>query len=152
MTDSSREDMIFDRFLADLSDGKTDRTRSRYAVVIATLRFFLDQIDVAPHLGTEAAALLEIERDFGRRGAFFRVFGAAELMCCLPAFLERPWLPREASMARTQVSVIGRFIRWLERHDLIDMSLARGACWEAKAAVSAARMMLDAERPDRNLR
>lgn len=141
--------MLFDRFLNDLSRGKTEKTRSRYAVVIATLRFFLDQVDVAPHLGTDPAALLEIERDFGRRGAFFRVFGATELVCCLPEFLERPWLPRQRGMARTQISVVGRLIPWLERCDLIDMAIARCAYWEAKAAVKSARLALEGERQTR---
>lgn len=139
MTIQSYEDMLFDRFVADAGRGKTIATQRRYAQVIARLLQFLDQVDVAPHLGTDAAALLEIERDFGRRGAFLRVLDATELVCCLPEFVGAQWLPSESGPARTQISLTGRLLTWMRRHQLIDWSAGACAFYETEAAVRQAR-------------
>lgn len=141
--------MLFDQFLADMSHGKTEATRMRYHQSLRHLRYFLDQVDVSPHLGTDPAAILEIERDFGRRGAFLRVFGATELVCCLPEFLEERWLRTRSGEARTQISLIGRMLPWLTRYRLVDMSVGACAFWEAEAAVRQARLTRAQRKPNR---
>lgn len=139
MTDKFFENALLERFLTDISRGKTVATQMRYIHILRHFQFFLDQVDVAPHLGTEQAAILEVERDFGRRGALLRIFGATELVCCLPEFLEERWLPSRPGEARTQISLIGRLLRWLKYHRLIDMSVGACAFWDAEAAVKQAR-------------
>lgn len=140
MTDISYEDQILGSFLDDMSRGKTESTRAGYAAVIAKLHLFLDRVDVAPHLGTDPAALLEIERDFGRHGAFFRVLSATELVCCLPEFLERPWLPLKRGSMRTHISLIGRLLPWMADRGFIDLSIGGCAYIDARRAVYEARI------------
>lgn len=142
MTDYSFDPRLFDYFLTEISKGKTETTRQRYGRVMVRMRQFLDTVDVTPHLGTDPASLLEIERDFGRHDAFLRVFDATELVCCLPEFVGDALLPSHGLDARTQVSVIGRLLPWLARHQLVDMCVGRGAFWDAQIAVKQARQRL----------
>lgn len=153
MRDKSFEDTLLERFLTDMSRGAAVATEKRYTRILRHLQFFLDQVDVAPHLGTDPAAILEVERDFGRHGAFLRIFGATELVCCLPEFLDERWLPSRPGYARTQISLIGRLLRWLKYHRLIDMSVGACAFWEAEAAVKQARlaMRIDVQKDQQNV-
>ena len=145
MTTSTYETALLWLFLDEASLDKTVSTRIRYHRIVNRLQYFLDQIDVTPHLGTDPAAMLEVERDFGRRGSFFRVFGATELVCCLPAFIEDPWLPADRVEARTQISLTGRLLRWLDSHRQMDPFTGNCALWEAQAAVKAARSRVTKE-------
>ena len=121
----------------------------RYDKILRRFRYFLDQVDVSSHLGTDPAAILEIERDFGRRGAFLRVFGATELVCCLPEFLDERWIPTRPGEARTQIGLIGKMLPWLTRYRLVDMSVGACAFWEAEAAVRRARLTHAQRNPNR---
>ena len=142
MTTSTYETALLWLFLDEASQDKTVSTRMRYRRIVNRLQYFLDQVDVTPHLGTDPAAMLEVERDFGRRGSFFRVFGATEFVCCLQAFIADPWLPADRVEARTQISLTGRLLRWLDSHRQIDPLIGNCALWEAQAAVKAARSRL----------
>ena len=115
MTNSTHETHLLEDFLSEVGRGKTHETRIRYRRILGRLQYFLDGLDVAPLVGTEVAALLEIERDFGRLGAFFRVVGPDQLARCLPEFVGPDWLPASRLEARMQISLVGCLVRWLER-------------------------------------
>lgn len=131
--------LALERFIAEESVGRTSATARRYQRVLVRLLQMLDTLDVASYLGTGPAGLLEVERDFGREGAFFRLFGYDELVCCLPALLEPPWLPQAAGERRTQISIVDRLLRRLRQDHVLDMAVVACAVWEAHAAVRRAR-------------
>lgn len=139
--------VILEQFLASVSTGKTEATRLRYDRVLQRLDEFMDTADAAPHLGTQLATLLAAEREFDRRGAFARLLGAEELVCCLPGFVADEWLGTDVSDARAQVSLAGRLLVWLRRRQLIDMRVCACAFWEAEGAVALARSRARGSRP-----
>lgn len=140
---------VLEAFVLEESQGRAPATVRRYQRVLAHLLLFLDRADVAAALGTHAAALLEAERDFGREGAFFRLFGFEELVACLPDFLGPGWLAVSPAERRTQVSLVERLLGALCRRGLVDLQVARCAVHEARDAVRAARRGPSAPRSSR---
>lgn len=124
---------LIDDFFAAQAEGRTTATVRRYARVRARLYEFLDTADMTLGLGSSPAALLEAERQFHGSGAFWVLFGADELACCLPSFLHETWLPAAVGEARTQISLVGRLVPRL------GSSCAR---YEARDAVERARRQL----------
>lgn len=142
MTSKPTLDDLFDRFLDAACREKSASTVRRYRRVFEHLQNFLDIVDAAPLLGTDPAELLEVERGFGHRGAFARVFDATDFVCCLPAFIDEPWLMTTPADARAQVSLMGRLLVWFERHNCISMWNGACALYEAEAQVRRARLGL----------
>jgi hypothetical protein len=101
---------LIDDFFTTVADGRSSTTVHRYRRVRARLYHFLDTADMTLGLGTEAAALLEAERQFHESGAFWTLFGVDELACCLPSFVHETWLPPSTGEARTQISLVGRLL------------------------------------------
>lgn len=137
---------IIDDFFRAEIEGRSVVTAHRYLRVRGRLMVFLETGDMALGLGTQTAALLDAERQFHDAGAFWTLFGPAELVCCLPSFVHDTWLPGGLAEARTQVSLVARLLTHLSRQRLIDRRLTSGALHEAEAAVAHARRRL-AERP-----
>ncbi|MCW2748675.1 MAG: hypothetical protein JWP10_1817 [Nocardioidaceae bacterium] len=142
MTTNFAYHQMFDSFLAEVSLGRQRVTRQRYQRVFTHLDLFLDHVDVTPHLGTHPAALLSAEREFDSAGAFQRVFGPFELMCCLPGFIEPPWLLPGAQEARVQVSLTGRLLAWLRTNGYVDVHIDSCAYLETKSIIDRARRAL----------
>ncbi len=130
---------VLDRFFAIEAARVTPRTAQRYRLVQDRLGDYLAHVDVADHLGTGEAALLDLERLFGRDTAFARLFGIDELVCCLPGFLSPRWLASAAGERRAQIALTGRLLGYLRRRGLIDFSRVACAFYEAQGAVYAAR-------------
>lgn len=130
---------LLDDFFAAQAEGRTGATVRRYARVRGRLTQFLDVGEMAAWLGTHPATLLDAEREFHDRGAFWQLFGPDELVCCLPGFLREPWLPESLGEARTQISLVSRLLRHLSRQRLLDLSVVSCAYWEAEGAVRQAR-------------
>ncbi|MBK5217524.1 MAG: hypothetical protein JJE02_08065 [Propionibacteriales bacterium] len=139
MTKYTSVEQLIVRFLEVESHGKSAATKERYQRVVAHLSDFLDEVDVSRDMGTDPAALLESERQFEPKGAFFRLFDATDLVCCLPTFISERWLLGRLTDARTQVSLVGRLIVWLRRNRFVDMYAGGCAVWDAEAAVARAR-------------
>lgn len=99
---------LIDDFFAEQAAGRAAATVRRYARVRSRLYAFLDTADMTLGLGSTPAALLEAERQFHASGAFWVLFGADELACCLPSFLHETWLPVGVGEARTQISLVAR--------------------------------------------
>lgn len=135
-------DDLFDRFLDAECRDKSASTVRRYRRVFEHLQDFLDTVDAAPLLGTDPAELLEVERGFGQRGAFARVFDPTDFVCCLLAFIGEPWLMTAPADARAQVSLMGRLLVWFERSNCISMWNGSCAFYEAEAQVRHARLGL----------
>lgn len=136
-------------FLVQMCTGRRPQTSARYIRVLGHLGRFAAEVEldvVARPLGTDCATLLGCEREFGRGGAFWRIFGYDELVCCLPGFIEGEWLLPQRADARTQVSLTARLLPWLRRRGIIDMSLCACAYWDAEYAVKKARARLDGSR------
>lgn len=133
------------RFVAEEAFDVTRSTADRYERVLEHLLTFLDEVDVAPHLGTGPATLLASERQFGERGAFFRVFGFDELVVCLAGFVENDWLLPARVDARTQISLTGRLLTRLRRDGLLDMFSVACAFLDTEAAVALARRTVSAD-------
>ena len=130
---------LIDDFFLHEGQGRSESTARRYERIRSRLTEFLDLADMADSLGTHPATLLEAEREFHEHGAFWQLFGADELVCCLPAFLSDGWMPRSLGESRTQISLVGRLLTHLRRNQVLDFSVVRCAFWEAEAAVKAAR-------------
>lgn len=133
---------LIDDFFAHEADGKAAATVRRYARVRARLTHFLDTGDMALGLGTHPATLLEAEREFHDGGAFWTLFGAPELVCCLPSFLHETWLPESTADARAQISLVGRLLTHLSRGGHLAHVDVGCAYWDAEAAVKRARRAL----------
>ena len=118
---------------------RTARTRARYRHVLTQLLRYLDEADLSRHLGTIDLDLLEEERRAGSEGSFLRLLGLDELVCCLPGFLEHPWLPYAPGQRRTHVSLVDRLLRHLRLARLVDLGRVACALHEAEAAVQWAR-------------
>ncbi|MET0931626.1 MAG: hypothetical protein ABWX74_19045 [Aeromicrobium sp.] len=129
---------LIDDFFQAEAEGKSAATVRRYARVRERLTAFLDTGDMSLGLGTHMAALLESERQFHDSGAFWTLFGPAELVGCLPSFLHETWLPGQVAEARTQISLVGRLLTVL-RQGHIDRRLTQCAVYDAEAAVARAR-------------
>lgn len=130
--------LIDDFFRAEAED-RSAATVRRYARVRQRLVHFLDTADMALGLGTHPATLLDAERQFHDSGAFWTLFGPAELVCCLPSFLHATWLPESAADARAQISLVGRLLKHLSRGGWLDRVDVTCAYWDAEAAVKRAR-------------
>ncbi|WP_370618471.1 hypothetical protein [Mumia sp. Pv 4-285] len=125
-------------FLADVQRDRTARTQRAYAGVVLHLQHYLDTADMCPHLGTHDGTLLAQERQVtGSEGSFFRLFGPGELLCCLPGFLDDPWLA-STPQPRSHVALVGRLLRFLDRRGLVGPT-GRCAWYDAEAAVRRAR-------------
>ncbi len=138
MENSSRLETL-QTFFADECVGRARGTQARYERVHQHLILYLDEADVSFCLGTHPAALLEAERQFAPGGAFLRLFGFEELVCCIPEFLSDTWLLPGPSDARTQISLIDRMLRWLTANRLFDRYYLGCAYWDAEAAIKRAR-------------
>ncbi len=126
---------LIDDFFTSQGEGRSVATMRRYERVRARLYDFLDTADMTLGLGSHPAVLLEAERQFHVSGAFWTLFGADELACCLPSFVHETWLPASAGEARTQISLVGRLLPRL--------GSSRGRS-EAEDAVARARRELAA--------
>ncbi|KAA1423881.1 hypothetical protein FE697_010015 [Mumia zhuanghuii] len=125
-------------FLADVQPDRTARTQRAYAAVVLHLQRYLDTDDMSPHLGTHDGTLLAHEREVaGAEGSFFRLFGPGELLCCLPGFLEGPWL-ETTPHPRSHVALTARLLRHLDRRGFVG-SAYRCAWYDAEDAVRRAR-------------
>ena len=118
---------------------RTARTRARYRHVLTLLLRYLDEADLSRYLGTIDIDLLEEERRAGAEGSFLRLLSLDELVCCLPGFLEHPWLPHAPGQRRTHVSLVDRLLRHLRLARLVDLGRVACALYEAEAAVQGAR-------------
>jgi hypothetical protein len=136
--------LLLDDFFAAQADGRAQATVRRYARVRGRLTQFLDAGDLADWLGSHPATLLSAEREFHEHGAFWRLFGPDDLVCVLPGFLLGPWLPEGLGEGRTQISLVSRLLSHLSRGGLLDLSVVRGAYWDAQNAVRQARSALEA--------
>lgn len=130
------------RFFAHEALEVQPATARRYERVMAHLFTFLDSVDVSNQLGTGPAALLESERQFGRSGAFFRVLGFDELVCCLADFVAPEWLLPADVDARTQISLTSRLLKRLQREQLIEMPIVYCAYLDTQSAIREARRRL----------
>ena len=135
------------RFFEAEAFSRTSPTRARYARVEARLHEFLDDVDVAPFLGAGPAALLVAERERERTGAFLRLFGFDELLCCLEGFLLDPWLPVHVGERRTQISLVDRLLRHMRIQGWFDMQLVACAFLDAEVAIERARLDAAGRRP-----
>lgn len=133
---------LIDDFFRAEAEGRSAATVRRYARVRARLLSFLETGDMSLGLGTYPASLLESERQFHDTGAFWALFGADELVCCLPSFLHETWLPEEVGEARTQISLVGRLLSSLSRNRDIDWQTTACAWYDAESAVKRARREL----------
>lgn len=116
---------LIDDFFAELAFGRTATTVRRYVRVHQRLVSFLDTGDMTLGLGDERAGLLDAEREFHESGAFWTLYGSAELVECLPSFLHQAWLPAGITESRMQVSVAARLLDHLVRQGLIDGFIPR---------------------------
>lgn len=132
---------LIDDFFRAEAEGKSAATVRRYARVRERLNDFLDTGDMSLGLGTHPASLLESERQFHDKGAFWTLFGADELVCCLPSFLHETWLPEQVGEARTQISLVGRLLTMLTKGH-IDRRITQCAVYDAEAEVERARREL----------
>jgi len=135
---------LLDDFFAQEASGRADPTMRRYGRVRDRLTHYLDTADMVRWLGTEAGTVLSAEREFHEHGAFWHLHGPDELVCVLPGFLQEPWLPEGLGEARTQISLVSRLLSLLTRRRLLDMSLFGRAHRDAEAAVTQARVDLEA--------
>lgn len=134
---------LIDDFFLDLAEGRTAETVRRYARVRLRLYEFLETGDMSLGLGTSPATLLDAERQFHTSGAFWSLFGAPELVCCLPSFLHPTWWPDGVSQTRLQIRLTGRLLTHLERSGSLDGVDVGCAFWEAEASVKEARHELE---------
>lgn len=129
-------------FFTEACSGRSPAIRRRYERVRAHLMRYLEVADVSRSLGTAPAALLEGERQFARDGAFLRLFGFEELICCIPDFLSESWMMPVRADARAQISLSERMLRWLSRNRLFDWQIASCVYWDAETALKQARARL----------
>lgn len=101
--------LIDDFFRAEAADRSTAVVR-RYARVRRRLVGYLDTGDLAPWLGRRDGERLEAQRRLHDSGAFWALFGTAELVRCLPGFVHDVWLPPGLAEARAQVSLAARLL------------------------------------------
>jgi hypothetical protein len=135
---------LIDDFFRQEGAGRADPTVRRYARVRDRLTHYLDTADMGGWLGTHPGTVLDAEREFSDRGAFWQLFGPDELVCVLPGFLADPWLSESLGEARTQISLVSRLLSHLSRRQMLDLSVVGCAYWEAEGAVKAARRDLAA--------
>lgn len=140
---------LLDDFFEAEAMGRAEVTVRRYARVRGRLTEFLDVAAMSDWLGTDLGTLLEAEREFHQRGAFWQLFGPDELVCCLPGFLAEPWLPGSSGEARTQISLVSRLLRHLSRTGALDLRVVSCAYWDAEGAVRQARADLQARSAQR---
>jgi len=138
--------LVLNVFVAMAQESVNDVTAARYARVHRQLLRFLDEADFALCLGTGVAMLLEAERELGGPGAFFRLLGFDELVCCLPEFVAESWLLPGRPDASSQIDLSERLMRWLRLHGYLDMGLSGCILWDAEEAMARARRR--AETPD----
>jgi hypothetical protein len=103
--------IIDDFFRAESADRAAPTVR-RYLRARVRLYEYLDTADMTPGLGADASTLLQAERQFTETGAFWTLFGADDLACCLPGFVDETWWPAGLADTRTQVSLTTRLLRW----------------------------------------
>jgi hypothetical protein len=99
-------DEIFDKLMRGQSPVGVDR----YLRVRDRLMLFFETADMTEALGAERAALLQYQRDYRDIGAFWSMFGAAELIECLPLYISDKWRMRGAGDALTQLLVVSRIL------------------------------------------
>lgn len=114
---------LIDDFFADLAFGRSATTVRRYVRVHQRLMHFLDTADMTLGLGGDRTVLLEAERQFHPEGAFWTIYGADELIACLPSFLHAAWLPGARAEARMQISVVSRLVDHLVRAGRLSAAL-----------------------------
>jgi hypothetical protein len=106
------------QFIIDQSEGRTEETVQRNALVADDLSRFLATVDVDPWLGAELALHLDVQRrEFGA-DAFLSSLGLASFIRVLPAFLADPWLPPPGAQRRTHRAVVRRLKTFLRLHAL----------------------------------
>ncbi|MET1039325.1 MAG: hypothetical protein ABW075_13705 [Aeromicrobium sp.] len=132
---------LIDDFFERLARGRKAETVRRYVRVRHRLYDYLDVDDMTAWLEPADATLLAAEREFWREGAFWTIFGADELVRCLPGFVAAHELPSTTGEARMQISVTGRLLKHV-RHWIPDPSMAR-PYGLAVRAVETARSELD---------
>lgn len=130
---------LIDDFFADLAVGRSAATVRRYVRVRQRLGHFLDTADMTLGLGGDRTILLEAERQFHPDGAFWTIYGADELVACLPSFLHETWLPRTRAEARMQISVTSRLVDHLVRSGLLSATTPRHLIVAVARAVDHAR-------------
>lgn len=130
---------LIDDFFAELARRRSAVTVRRYVRIHHRLVGFLDTADMTLGLGDDRAKLLEAEREFHDSGAFWILYGSAELVECLPSFLHESWLPRGVTEARMQVSVTSRLLDHLMRQGLIDGFVSREVLAGVCRAIDQAR-------------
>jgi hypothetical protein len=126
---------LIDDFFRDRAEGRSQATARRYGRVRVRLYAFLDTADMTPWLGTQPAALLEAERQLHDAGAFWTLFDAAELACCLPGFVHEAWWPPGLAETRTQIGLVSRLLPRLGASD--DRHEAEHAVVRARRELSA---------------
>lgn len=130
---------LIDDFFMHLADGRAASTVRRYVRIHHRLVGFLDIGDMTLGLGEERARLLDAERDFHDSGAFWTLYGSAELVECLPSFLHETWLPTGISESRMQISVAARLLDHLMREGLIDRAIGTGVLAGVSRSIERAR-------------
>ncbi len=131
-------DRILTGFFVTSARGRHPETVIRYGRVEAGLRSYLEG-EGARSLPPEAAALLELERQFSPDAAYVRLMGAAELLHALPGFLGVRWLAADFHDRLAQISLASRLAQWLCTRQLVDRKAQWGDVLLTRAAAEHAR-------------
>ncbi len=131
-------DCILTGFFQASARARHPETVIRYGRVQAGLRSYLET-DGAGSLAPEAAALLELERQFAPEDAYVRLMGAAELLHALPGFLGPRWLAADFHDRLAQISLASRLAQWLCTRQLVDRKAQWGDVLLTRAAAEHAR-------------
>jgi hypothetical protein len=131
-------DRILTGFFQASARARHPETVIRYGRVQAGLRSYLET-DGAGSLAPEAAALLELERQFAPEDAYVRLMGAAELLHALPGFLGPRWLAADFHDRLAQISLASRLAQWLCTRQLVDRKAQWGDVLLTRAAAEHAR-------------
>ncbi len=131
-------DHILTGFFQASARARHPETVIRYGRVQAGLRSYLET-DGAASLAPEAAALLELERQFAPEDAYVRLMGAAELLHALPGFLGPRWLAADFHDRLAQISLASRLAQWLCTRQLVDRKAQWGDVLLTRAAAEHAR-------------
>lgn len=121
--------------------------RKRIVRVDKLLRRFLES-EPETFLGPHSLALLEMEREFGKKGAVCRVMRADTLLFALQKFVEPPHLDPDPLLQRVQLRCVerlaGRLVtRELARYDTMCLQ------WELRGALDRAKWELNRERREK---
>jgi hypothetical protein len=130
---------LIDDFVRQLAEGRKPETIRRYDRVRCRLTHFLDPASMAFDLGVAEATLLEAEREFHEHGAFWLLYGPAELAECLPGFVSEPWLPSSVVESRVQISMVTRLVASLHKAGMITATSRT----DVERAAAYARHLLD---------